>query len=180
MKTCARCNDIQDLSEFTKNKVESDKKNRYCKSCTSSTQRAYRARNPAKVLARSNQYYQDNKAEVRAKMKERYKAKWVLPFMVPPRVATTRGWKPQSVTKPVIQFNGLEGLYCFYKHGEVWYLGKSKDLGSRLFQHLHDIERWGSLSEYTLKVRVSSYLGEQDLLEKKLIKKLLPPSNKHI
>ena len=82
MKTCTKCGQEQDISEFTKDRSRKDGLNLWCKSCTRTSNRRvyaenqeyyqekhreYGAQHPEEMRANSRRYYERNKEAVNAK-----------------------------------------------------------------------------------------------------------------
>lgn len=65
-KTCTKCNQVKELSEFTKQKTGKYGVTSKCKICA----KLYKQTNKVHINARQKQYYQDNKAPIAARMKQ--------------------------------------------------------------------------------------------------------------
>ena len=85
MKTCIKCKEVKDLSEFTKRKNSKDGHDYYCKTCKATMKRAeylknkesytrrareYRLLNPEHHIQKCREYYYKNQAEQLAKKAE--------------------------------------------------------------------------------------------------------------
>jgi hypothetical protein len=86
MKTCKKCNEVKDLSQFCKNKAIKDGLHYYCKECCRSYDASYRSNeevkkrrskerkeNYFKNIKKYEEYRENNREYFKEKAKERYK-----------------------------------------------------------------------------------------------------------
>ncbi len=69
MKVCSKCGVEKPISAFSKNRCNSDGLSWWCKKCSSGYNREWYDKNKADVRAKSNQYYVDHKDEVLSREK---------------------------------------------------------------------------------------------------------------
>lgn len=70
MKTCSKCGETKELSEFSKAKSRKDGLHPYCKAC----RRAYNKANKDKIAERNRAYYQENKEKLSEQHSAYYQA----------------------------------------------------------------------------------------------------------
>jgi hypothetical protein len=73
MKSCNRCEEQKDISEFYKNSHASDGLKSICKSCTSKKAKEYYDNNPDKIKELSRKSYLRDKDIISARSKENWK-----------------------------------------------------------------------------------------------------------
>lgn len=67
VKKCTKCNEVKNLSNFTKSKSTKDGLNYNCKQCTSKSYKKYYKENTDKLLKKQRDYYSKNKETLRKK-----------------------------------------------------------------------------------------------------------------
>jgi len=74
MKTCNKCKEEKELSEFYKNKRKKGGLSRECKECTKRRSKQYYQDNKENATERHRSYYQDNKEKIAEQQKQYYRA----------------------------------------------------------------------------------------------------------
>lgn len=73
MKTCNKCNQSKELTEFNKHPKSSDGYLNQCKSCVKQRKAEYYIRDKDKIRTKHKEYYNQNKDVLTSNMKEYYK-----------------------------------------------------------------------------------------------------------
>ena len=73
MKTCCKCNESKDLSDFYSNKAAKDKKDSYCKSCRKVENWSYLQHNKKKRYVYRKKWSEENKDKLKELQNKYYK-----------------------------------------------------------------------------------------------------------
>jgi len=93
-------------------------------------------------------------------------------------------WRVYDYERDCLRIPTSGGVYAIYGDGELIYIGESDSVRRRLSSHRirysysnYIITPWGNFQAVKIKVRCCQRFAEWAMIERRLIRRLMPPAN---